>query len=425
MELTSGKVAVVTGAASGIGLALAERFARAGLNVVMADVEQPALQAASEKIAGLGGKTLAVPTDVSDEAAVNTLAAAAVDRFGAVHVVCNNAGVASLADPWFGPLSAWKWVLGVNLWGVIHGIRAFLPVLAAQGEGHIVNTASVAGLVPGIGPSYDATKHAVVAISEDLYQAMNVAMLPVGVSVLCPGWVRTSIAQADRNWSQSLGEVPARAATAEVTEPHVQRAIDEGMAPAAVADLVADAITANRFWVFTDPHFTQMALDRWQRIAEGHNPQTDVDMPGLPPAKQLIAEIQQLLAGPGGALWLPGGPGPPADGTDHSCCIGLGRAAPGHAMPWQAALVYIDRDPQARGDHDRDGTSKRTDRPHSRPRGGGFRFRLHAGSSRASPSAAVKPEAGSRPAAWRACSTCSGTGSTRCTRYPRLASGAA
>ena len=204
MELTSGKVAVVTGAASGIGLALAERFARAGLNVVMADVEQPALQAASEKIAGLGGKTLAVPTDVSDEAAVNILAAAAVDRFGAVHVVCNNAGVASLADPWFGPLSAWKWVLGVNLWGVIHGIRAFLPVLAAQGEGHIVNTASVAGLVPGIGPSYDAAKHAVVAISEDLYQAMNVAMLPVGVSVLCPGWVRTSIAQADRNWSQSL-----------------------------------------------------------------------------------------------------------------------------------------------------------------------------------------------------------------------------
>ena len=150
MELTAGKVAVVTGAASGIGLALAERFARAGLDVVMADVERPALRAASEKIAGLGGRTLAVPTDVSDEAAVNTLAAAAVDRFGAVHVVCNNAGVASLADPWFGPLSAWKWVLGVNLWGVIHGIRAFLPVLAAQGEGHIVNTASAAGLVPGM-----------------------------------------------------------------------------------------------------------------------------------------------------------------------------------------------------------------------------------------------------------------------------------
>ena len=290
------------GAASGIGLALAERFARAGLEVVLADVEQPALQAASEKIAGLGAKTLAVPTDVSDEAAVNALAAAAIDRFGAVHVVCNNAGVASLADPWFGPLSAWKWVLGVNLWGVIHGIRAFLPLLATQSEGHIVNTASVAGLIPGFGPSYDATKHAVVAISEDLYQAMNVAGLPVGVSVLCPGWIRTSVLQADRNWPASLGEIPPRAVTAEVTEPHVQRAIDEGMTPAAVADLVADAITADRFWVFTDPRFTQTALDRWQRIAEGRNPQTEADMPGMPPAKQLVAEIQRLVSDPGGAL---------------------------------------------------------------------------------------------------------------------------
>jgi NAD(P)-dependent dehydrogenase (short-subunit alcohol dehydrogenase family) len=318
MELTAGKVAVVTGAASGIGLALAERFARAGLDVVLADVEHTALAAAEQKVAGLGGKTLAVHTDVSDEAAVQALAAEAVDRFGAVHVVCNNAGVSSASDPWFGPLSAWKWVLGVNLWGVIHGIRAFLPLLALQGEGHIVNTASVAGLIPGFAPSYDASKHAVVAISEDLFTAMKVAGLPVGVSVLCPGWVRTSIAQADRNWPEKLGEVPPWAATAEVTEPHLHRAIDEGMAPAAVADLVADAITANRFWVFTDPRFTQIALDRWQRIAEGHNPQTDADMPGLPPAKQLIAEIQQLLAGPGGALWLPGGPGPPADGTTWS-----------------------------------------------------------------------------------------------------------
>jgi len=302
MELTAGKVAVVTGAASGIGLALAERFARAGLDVVLADVEQPALQAASDKIAGLGGKTLAVPTDVSDEAAVNALAAAAVDRFGAVHVVCNNAGVASLADPWFGPLSAWKWVLGVNLWGVIHGIRAFLPVLAAQGEGHIVNTASIAGLIPEAGPVYDAAKHAVVAISEDLYRAMDVAMLPIGVSVLCPGWVHTSIVQADRNWPQTLGEVPQQAATMQVLLPHLERVIDEGMAPAAVADLVADAIAANRFWVFTHPGSTQRALDRWQRIAEGHNPQTEVDMPGLPPAKQLTAEIRRLLTGPGGAL---------------------------------------------------------------------------------------------------------------------------
>jgi NAD(P)-dependent dehydrogenase (short-subunit alcohol dehydrogenase family) len=186
-------------------------------------------------------------------------------------------------------------VLGVNLWGVIHGIRAFLPLLAAQRESYIVNTASAAGLIPAVGPSYDAAKHAVVALSEDLYRAMKVAGLPIGVSVLCPGWVRTSINQAKRNWPQSLGEVPPPAATAGITSPHVQRVLDEGMAPAAVADLVADAIAADRFWVFTDPHFTEMALDRWQHIAEGHNPQTELDLPGFPPAKELTAEIRRLL----------------------------------------------------------------------------------------------------------------------------------
>jgi NAD(P)-dependent dehydrogenase (short-subunit alcohol dehydrogenase family) len=299
MELTAGKVAVVTGAASGIGLALAERFARAGLNVVLADVEQTALEAAEQKIARLGVKTLAVPTDVSDEASVQALAAASVDRFGAVHIICNNAGVSSASDPWFGPLSAWKWVLGVNLWGVIHGIRAFLPLVAMQGEGHIVNTASVAGLMPGLHPSYDASKHAVVAISEDLYAAMQVARLRVGVSVLCPGWVRTQILDAERNWPNGMGEIPPLAVTAEVTLPHVRRAVDEGMEPTAVADLVADAIAGDRFWVLTDPGFTAIALHRWQGIANGENPALDVDMPGLPPRAQMVSEVQQLLAGPG------------------------------------------------------------------------------------------------------------------------------
>ena len=189
--------------------------------------------------------------------------------------------------------------------------------------------ASIAGLVPGIGPIYDATKHAVVAISEDLYQDMNMAGLPIGVSVLCPGWVRTSVVQADRNWPEKLGEVPPWAEGAEVLVPYVQRAVDEGMEPAAVADLVADAITANRFWVFTDPRFTQIALDRWQRIAEGHNPQTEVDAPGMPPAKQLVAEIRRLLAGQGGALWLAGGPGPRRDGTTWSRMTTEAAKAPG------------------------------------------------------------------------------------------------
>jgi NAD(P)-dependent dehydrogenase (short-subunit alcohol dehydrogenase family) len=153
MELAAGKVAVVTGAAGGIGLALAERFARSGMHVVLADVDEAALDAAAGTVAALGVETLAVPTDVSDEAAVQALAAAALERFGAAHVVCNNAGVATMADPWTGPLSSWEWVVGVNLWGVIHGVRAFLPILVEQGEGHIVNTASIAGLLPGLTPA--------------------------------------------------------------------------------------------------------------------------------------------------------------------------------------------------------------------------------------------------------------------------------
>jgi NAD(P)-dependent dehydrogenase (short-subunit alcohol dehydrogenase family) len=300
MELSAGKVAVVTGAASGIGFALAERFARSGLNVVLADIEQDALEAAEQKIVTHGVKTLAVPTDVSDEAAVHALARAAVDRFGSVHVVCNNAGVVSNADPWLGPLSAWKWVLGVNLWGVIHGIRAFMPVLAVQGEGHIVNTASMAGLLPGFSPSYDATKHAVVAISEDLYRTMKIAEVPVGVSVLCPGWVRTSILEAGRNWPAGLGEAPPPAATAEVTSRYVERVIDEGMAPAAVADLVADAVTAERFWVFTDQEMMDIAARRWEGIAAGQNPPLGMDVPGLPTA-EIAAEVRRFLAGGTGA----------------------------------------------------------------------------------------------------------------------------
>jgi len=295
MELTPGKVAVVTGAASGIGFALAERFAWAGLDVVLADVEQAALEAAEQKISETGVQTLALTTDVSDEASVQALAAAAVERFGAVHVVCNNAGVESVADPWFGPISAWQWVLGVNLWGVIHGIRAFLPQLIGQGGGHFVNTASIAGLYPGFAPSYDASKHAVVAISDGLYKSMTLAGLPIGVSVVCPGWVRTNIMDAGRNWPASLGEQPPPSFAAEITVPHVQKAIDNAIPPAHVADLVADAVVADRFWVFTEQPFVDLAIRRWQTVADGTNPEIAIDVPGLPPAEQLREEVQRLL----------------------------------------------------------------------------------------------------------------------------------
>lgn len=296
MELSAGKVAVVTGAGSGIGFALAERFATAGLDVVLADIEPTALKAAEEKVAAHGVQTLAVVTDVSAEESVQALASAAVDRFGAVHLVCNNAGVESGADPWFGPTSAWQWVLGVNLWGVIHGIRAFLPGMLGQGEGHIVNTASIAGLYPGFAPSYDASKHAVVAISEGLYRNMKMAGLPIGVSVLCPGWVRTNIMDAARNWPADLGERPPRAFLADVAEPHVRRAIEEGIRPAEVAGFVADAVAADKFWVFTGEEWVDLVVRRWNRIADGGDPEVGVQVPGLPPAAELAEEIRQALA---------------------------------------------------------------------------------------------------------------------------------
>jgi NAD(P)-dependent dehydrogenase (short-subunit alcohol dehydrogenase family) len=170
------------------------------------------------------------------------LAGAAVERFGTVHVVCNNAGVGSKADPWFGPLSASTWVLGVNLWGVIHGIRAFLPILANQREGHIVNTASILGLMPVSSPPYDASKHAVVAITEDLFKMTKLVGLPIGVSVLCPAYVRTGIWDADRNWPARLGDTPPPSLASTVFRPHNLQANNAGLFPPAVADMVADAI---------------------------------------------------------------------------------------------------------------------------------------------------------------------------------------
>jgi NAD(P)-dependent dehydrogenase (short-subunit alcohol dehydrogenase family) len=295
MRLAAGKVAVVTGAASGIGLALAERFATSGMHLVLADVDDEALAIAAKRIGAHGVETLTVHSDVSDEASVQALAAAAVDRFGTAQLVCNNAGVASQADPWFGPLSAWTWLVGVNLWGVIHGVRAFLPVIAAQGEGHIVNTASMAGLTPGASAAYDATKHAVVALSEDLYLGMLRAALPIGVSVLCPGWVRTNIADAERNWPADLGDAPPPALGADVISGHVRRAIDEGTPPAAVADMVADAVEAERFWVLPHPEFVEIAVQRWHDIAEGVNPRDAVHLPGLPTTAQILEEVRASL----------------------------------------------------------------------------------------------------------------------------------
>jgi NAD(P)-dependent dehydrogenase (short-subunit alcohol dehydrogenase family) len=174
MERLDGKVAVVTGAASGIGCALARRFVEEDMRVVLADVEQAALEHAAAELTNVGASVLAVPTDVSDADAVDHLAARVVEHFGAVHVVCNNAGVGGEHYPtWEAPLAYWEWLFGVNLWGVIHGLRSFLPLLLAQAEGHVVNTSSIAGLVgiPYIAP-YVATKHAILGMSEALFHEL-------------------------------------------------------------------------------------------------------------------------------------------------------------------------------------------------------------------------------------------------------------
>jgi NAD(P)-dependent dehydrogenase (short-subunit alcohol dehydrogenase family) len=296
MELEAGQIAVVTGAGSGIGRALAVRFGQAGLHVVLADVDEAGMVETAGLVEAHGVQTSMVPTDVSKEAEVGALATATLERFGDVHVVCNNAGVAALGDAWFGPFSTWEWTIGVNLYGVVHGIRAFLPLFAmAGGPRHFVNTASIAGLTPGFSPPYDASKHAVVAISEDLFVNMRAAGLPIGVSVLCPGWVRTKILDSDRNWPDELGERPEQTPTAKVFSGHVGRAIDEATTPAAIADEVADAVEAGRFWVIPHDDFFAMAVERWERMAQRLDPEPPMQIPGLPPFEQLTAEMLEAM----------------------------------------------------------------------------------------------------------------------------------
>lgn len=272
MQDLAGKTAVITGGASGIGFAMARRLGAQGMRIALADVEQGPLGRAEAVLSGDGVEVAGFVTDVSDAAAVDELAEKVLDRFGAVHVVCNNAGVGGGGRTWETSLEMWRWVLGVNLWGVIHGIRTFVPRLIAQGEGHVVNTASIAGMLsgPGAGP-YNASKHAVVAISESLYHELALAASPVGVSVLCPGYVSTRIHEAARNWPASQGPMPA--ARDEEARERLRQAIEGGMDPNEVARLVHDAILSKRFWILTHEELNPRVLERYQRAVEGRNPE--------------------------------------------------------------------------------------------------------------------------------------------------------
>jgi NAD(P)-dependent dehydrogenase (short-subunit alcohol dehydrogenase family) len=259
MRDLQGKVAVVTGAASGIGRAMAEAFAGAQMKVVLADVEPGPLGTAQTEMRAAGHNVLAVGTDVADAASVEELARRTLEEFGAVHVVCNNAGVAGTGQvAWELPLAAWQWMIDVNILGVIHGIKYFVPHLVAQGEGHVVNTTSIAGLVGGVGSTpYTATKHAVVGLSEALMLELEETGSGVGVSLLVPGRVDTRIADALRNWPARLGPVPEarrpdRLGVMPIPET-LQHMMDEPTPPSEVAALVVDAVRTERFWVVTHP----------------------------------------------------------------------------------------------------------------------------------------------------------------------------
>lgn len=249
------RVAVVTGGASGLGRAMALRFAREGMKIVLADVQADALNKTESELRAAGIAVLAVQTDVSKGGDVDALADKAFKAFGGVHILCNNAGVAPGGTIWEQSEKDWEWTIGVNVWGVIHGIRAFVPRMIAQDtESHVVNTASVAGLLslPGMG-MYCMSKHAVVTISECLHHDLTEAGAKVRASVLCPAYVPTAISESERNRPALLREEKKKSARDLQREEQLRRAVQSGRISAEqVADLVLESIAAEKFYIL--PH---------------------------------------------------------------------------------------------------------------------------------------------------------------------------
>lgn len=263
--LARGNVAVITGGASGIGLAMAERFIAEGMSVLLADIDEPKLRSVESRLTEDGADVATRICNTSSETAVAELAEFALERFGAVHVLCNNAGIVGMGDAWNDSMELWDRVIGVNLYGVIHGVRSFLPIMQQQGLGHIVNTASIAGLiaVPGAAP-YNVTKHGVVAISEGLFIELELTGSPVGVSVLCPGFVKTNLMDKEPDRIESpIGEF---------ISDTIKTGIDTGVDASGIADQVADAIGAGQFWILTHPDQRQLPVERMTRAAAQTNP---------------------------------------------------------------------------------------------------------------------------------------------------------
>jgi len=273
MKTFRDRVAVVTGAASGIGRALAERFVAEGMKVVLADIEEAPLQTLARTLADGGATVLPLRVDVAQAAEIEHLADAAYAAYGAVHVLCNNAGVGGTGRTWEVPVAEWEWVLGVDLWSVIHGIRSFVPRMRDGGdEGHVVNTASVAGLVagPGMGP-YNVSKFGVVALSETLHHELAMEGSKLKVSVLCPAWVATRIIDSDRNRPAAVAPPPSDPA-ADAMREMARGLVAGGLAPANVAERVRDAIRDERFYILTHPDFTPIVRARMEAVLAARNP---------------------------------------------------------------------------------------------------------------------------------------------------------
>jgi NAD(P)-dependent dehydrogenase (short-subunit alcohol dehydrogenase family) len=281
MKDLKGKVAVVTGGASGLGRAMALRFAREGMHVAIADLEQQGLDAVAAELRALGVNAIGVRTDVSKAAEVDALAARVVAELGGVHVVCNNAGISPLGAAWENTLADWEWMLGVNLWSVIHGVRTFTPLLLAQDEGHIVNTASVAGLINPPGSAmYNVTKHAVVALTETLCHDLGQRKSKVGCSVLCPAYVPTGIADSERSRPAGLANAGASKTPEQVArEEMLRKAVRSGRLSADdIGAAVLAAIKEDRFYILTHPRIKGAIQARMEDILEGRPPRNPLSL---------------------------------------------------------------------------------------------------------------------------------------------------